>query len=205
MVALHGREHGRIPPRATQDADVLVNLRIVQDGTARFSRLLVQSGYELEGVDAFGVGHRFTDGRVKIDVLAPDGLAKGKTQLITIPPARTVSVPGGTQALRRSRRVDIKRGVRTGQIQCPDLLGAVLVKARAVEVADLPESQLIDLVFLFALIDDPRQLIGQFQGREQSWLRRRKELLDREHRAWRYLSVEDADNGHIAFRIMAGL
>jgi hypothetical protein len=205
MVSLHGRERGRVPPSATVDADVLVNVRVVQDATARFCKLLVDSGYELEGVDAFGIGHRFTDGRVKIDVLAPDGLAKGKAHLTTIPPARTVSVPGGTQALRRSRFVDIKRGKRAGQIPCPDILGAILVKARAAEVDDVPESQLSDLAFLLGLVEDPRQLANKFQGKERSWLRRRKELLDRNHRAWWDLPDEDADNGQIAFRIMAGV
>lgn len=204
MVSLHGRENGRIPPRATLDADILVDARVVQDGTTKFSQLLVDSGYELEGVDAFGVGHRFSDGRVKIDVLAPDGLSKSKTRLTTIPPARTVSVPGGTQALRRSRFVDIKRGLRTGRIPCPDLLGAILVKTRAVEVHDMPESQLSDLAFLLVLAENPRWLANQFQGRERSWLRRRKELLDRDHRAWRDLPDQDVDNGHSAFRIMAG-
>jgi hypothetical protein len=206
MVALHGHERGRILARSTVDADLLVNVRAVQEGTAQLSQLLIDSGFELEGVDAFGVGHRFTDGRVKIDVLAPDGLAKGKPELtITIPPAHTVSVPGGTQALRRSRPVEIKRGERTGHIPRPDLLGAILVKTRAVEVDDLPEAQLSDLAFLLGLIEDPRQLATQFQGKERGWLRRRKELLEREHPAWRDLPQEEADGGHIAFRIMTGL
>lgn len=205
MVALHGWALDRTPPRVSIDADVLVNVRIVQNGTAIFSRLLVDSGYELEGVDVYGVGHRFTHGRVKIDVLAPDGLSKGKSRLTTIPPARTVSVPGGTQALGRSHPMDIKRGVRRGQIPCPDILGALLIKARAVEVDDVPESQLLDLSFLCSLVEDPRQLLSRFRGKEQSWLRRRKELLNRDHWAWRALSDEDGDNGHIAFRILIGL
>ena len=205
MVCLHGYERGRILARSTVDADLLVNVRAVQDGTAQFSQLLVDSGFELDGVDAFGVGHRFTDGRVKIDVLAPDGLAKGKPGLTTIPPARTVSVPGGTQALQRSRPVEIRRSERIGHIPRPDLLGAILVKARAVEVDDVPEAQLSDLAFLLGLAEDPRQLATRFLGKERSWLRRRKELLDRGHSAWRDLPQEEADGGHIAFRIMTGL
>lgn len=205
MVSLHGREYGRTPPRGTVDADVLVNVRIVQNQMARFARLLVNSGYDLEGVDTTGIGHRFTNGRVKIDLLAPDGLAKVKANLTTIPPARTVSVPGGTQALNRSHLVDVKRGNRTGKIPCPNLLGAILIKSRAVEVDDVPESQLSDLAFLFSLVEDPRLLTSQFQGKERSWLRRRKELLDRDHRAWRRLTDKEADNGNIALRIMAKL
>jgi len=74
LVALHADEHGKHPPRGTTDADVLVNARAVQDGTERFSRLLVDQRFCLDGVSPEGIGHRFTDGRVKIDVLAPDGL-----------------------------------------------------------------------------------------------------------------------------------
>lgn len=66
MVALHAWERGRVPPRGTVDADVLVDVRVVRDGTERLSRLLIDGGYELEGVNAFGVGHRFTDGRIRI-------------------------------------------------------------------------------------------------------------------------------------------
>jgi hypothetical protein len=204
MVAVHGWERGRNLPRATVDVDVLVNVRVIQDGTAGFSRVLVADGYELEGVDAFGIGHRFSNGRIKVDVLAPDGLAGGKTRLTTVPPARTVSVPGGTQALRRSRQVEIKRGSRAGQIPCPDLLGAILLKARAVEVGDVPEAQLSDLAFLLGLVEDPRRLGQQLQGRERGWLRRRRKLLDRSDKAWRDLPEEMADNGCIAFRILSG-
>jgi hypothetical protein len=204
MVALHGRQRDRTPPRATSDADVLVDVRIVPEGTARFSKLLVENGYELEGIDSFGVGHRFTKGRVKIDLLAPDGLGRGKKHLVTLSPARTVAIPGGTQALRRTWLVDIKRKARTGRIPCPDLLGAILLKARAVEVDDVPASQLSDLAFLLSLVEDPRKLVGQFQGKERSWLRRRKELSDRNHRVWREQPEEEADNGHIAFRILIG-
>ncbi len=205
MVALCGWEHGRVTPRATTDADVLVNARVARQGTTRLSRLLVDSGYRLEGVDTFGVGHRFSNGRVRIDVLAPDGLTRGKTRLVTVPPARTICVPGGTQALARTRPVDVRRASRTGRIPCPDLLGAILIKARAVEVDDVPESQLSDLAFLLGLVEDPRQLAKGFRGKERSWLRRHRELMDRNHRAWRGLADQDADNGHIAFRIMTGL
>jgi len=205
MVILHGLERGRSLARATVDADVLVDVRAIRDGTARLSQLLVDSGFELEGVDAFGIGHRFFDGRTRIDVLAPDGLPKRGLRLTTtIPPARTVSVPGGTQALHRSRMVDIKRGRRTGLVPCPDLLGAILLKARAVDVDDLPEAQLSDLAFLLSLVEDPRQLAGQLKGRERSWLRRRGELLDRTCPAWRSIPERDADDAHIALRVLCG-
>lgn len=74
MVALHAHENGRPPPRGTIDADVLVNVRAVQDATEKFSQLLLDNRFQLDGVSPEGIGHRFTDGTVKIDVLAPDGI-----------------------------------------------------------------------------------------------------------------------------------
>jgi hypothetical protein len=94
MVALHAYEHGKVPPRGTTDADVLVNVRAMQDATENFSRLLVDQHFQLDGVSPEGIGHRFGNGTVKIDVLAPDGLDRQRSRLTTVAPARTVSVPG---------------------------------------------------------------------------------------------------------------
>ncbi len=205
MVILHGLQRGRTLARSTIDADVLVDVRVLRGGTARMSQLLLDRGFELDGVDAFGVGHRFKGGMVRIDVLAPDGLGSNLPRLTTtVPPARTVSVPGGTQALHRTRKVEVSWGTRVGAIPCPDLLGAILVKARAVDVDDVPEAQLADLAFLLTLVDDPRELVAQLRGKERTWLRRRTELMDRRCRAWRSLTEGDADDGHIALRILAG-
>lgn len=205
MVALHAHERGRSPPRGTIDADVLVNVRVGQNATERFSKLLLDQQFELDGVSAEGIGHRFTDGKVRLDVLAPDGLDRRRARLTTVPPARTVCVPGGTQALGRSQPVDVRLGELKGQVPRPDLLGAILIKARAVEVDDVPAAQLGDLAFLLALVPDPRELAEQLRGKERTWLRRRKELLERTAKSWRALPAEEADNGHIAYRILAGL
>jgi len=166
MVKLHGWERGREYIRGTTDADVVVNARAVQDATERFSNLLLEQDFELDGMSPEGIGHRFTDGTVKIDVLAPEGLGKRKSRLTTVPPARTVSVPGGTQALHRSELVQVKLGEVQGRIPRPNILGAILVKARAVEVDDVPKAQLGDLAFLLSLVEDPRARVRSiFVGR----------------------------------------
>src|SRR5258708_23391367 len=48
MVALHGMEHNRMPSRLSQDADVLANVRAIQDATRRLSQALVRRGVEGE-------------------------------------------------------------------------------------------------------------------------------------------------------------
>ena len=205
MVNLHGIENDRVLGRATVDAGLLVDVRRVRGGTARLSQLLIEQGFELDGIDGFGVGHQFSRGPARFDVLAPDGLPKRGAHLTTtIPPAHTVSVPGGTQALQRSRLVEVRIGARQGRIPCPDLLGAVLIKARAADVDDVPNAQLSDLAFLLTLVEDPRVLATELRGQERQWLKRRSELLERSHPAWRLLSERDADDGFIALRILAG-
>jgi hypothetical protein len=207
MVALHAYEHRKAPPRGTAAADVLVSVRVAPDAIERICRLLVRLQLHLDGVSAGGVGHRFTDveRKVRIDVLAPDGLDRKRARLTTVGPAHTVCVPGGTQALHRSEPVDVRLGELRGQIPRPDLLGAILIKARAVEVDDAPEAQRGDLAFLLSLVRDPRALVGQLHGKERAWLRRRRELLDRTAAWWRLLPPDDAEDGQLAFRIIAGL
>lgn len=203
MVALHGLEVGRKPPKATTDADLVVNARVVGFKIASFAAALEDAGYQLEGISAEGVGHRFSNGKVSLDVLAPDGLDSARIDLTTIAPARTISVPGATQALNRSELVTVTVDETTGSIPRPSLLGALLVKARAVDVDDVPQSQLQDLAFLLSIVPDPDELQAELRGSERRWLQRRVELADREASAWSALSPEEADNGFAAFRILA--
>jgi hypothetical protein len=85
MVALLGWANDRVAPRASHDADILVNARMASDGTARISRDLQKRGFILNGV-----------GR--------------RARLFTVAGARTVAVPGGTQALKRSLRINVRAG-----------------------------------------------------------------------------------------------
>ena len=74
MVALHGWMRGRTPIRQSKDADILVNVRMVSEGTAAVSQALIRDGYELRERSVGGHGHSFGRGEVSFDVLAPDGL-----------------------------------------------------------------------------------------------------------------------------------
>lgn len=200
MVALHAYEHGRIPPRSSLDIDLVVNVRVLANGTRLIAEALRADGFELEGIDNFGVGHRFRRDQVSFDVLAPDGLGPN-TRVLTVPPARTVSVPGGTQALSRTEIVCIRVGDTTGFVPRPNLLGGVLVKARAVGVDDVPESQRVDLAFLLSLGQNPRSLRDTLASAERRWLRDRAELLDPQHAAWR--GIDNPDPGLRALRILS--
>lgn len=202
MVALHGFEAGKNPTRASTDADLVVNARIVGTKIADFARALEESGYTLEGMNSDGIGHTFTDGCISFDLLAPDGLASARLNLRTVGTARTDSVPGGTQALRRTETVEIQVGGTVGVVPRPNLAGAILIKARAVDVDDVPRAQLADLAFLLSLIKDPAGMREELSNRERGWLRRRTELSERDSAVRDTLAAGEADDALAAFQIL---
>jgi hypothetical protein len=184
MVTLYALEHGRTPPRFSLDADALINVRLIPRGTERFSQLLLDLKYELVDVSGFGHGHRFKRGSVLIDVLAPEGLNAVKRR-ITVPPLYTVEVPGGSQALQRTELVDVAVGDARGVLPRPNLLGAILVKTRAIAVDDAKDSQRLDTAFLLTLVVDPEALATTITASEKAWLRAHSELNDPDGVWWR--------------------
>jgi hypothetical protein len=184
MVTLYALEHGRTPPRFSLDADALVNVRLIPHGTQRFSKLLLELGYELIDVSGFGHGHRFRRGGVDIDVLAPDGL-HSVDRRVTVPPLHTVEVPGGSQALQRTEVVEVDLGGRRGALPRPNLLGAILVKTRAIAVDDAKDSQRIDVAFLLTLVEDLQGTASTITSPEKRWLRAHPEMNDPDRAWWR--------------------
>lgn len=76
-----------------------------------------------------------------------------------------------------------------------------MIKARAVDVAEDPDKHRRDLALLLAMADDPRSLRDEMRKTERGWLRRRPELLDPRHPAWR--TTPNAEEARIAFEILA--
>lgn len=91
-----------------------------------------------------------------------------------------------------------------GRLPRPNLLGAILLKARAVDVDDVPESQRSDLALLLGLVADPDALVREFRGDERQWLARRREMDDPAGAAWRGLEEADVRRGVVALRQLAG-
>lgn len=200
MVALHGWKAGSHQIRPSRDADVLVNVRAVTQGTMRMSQRLIDHGYRLDGHSPEGVGHRMVRDRVSIDVLAPDGLSQG-ANLQTVAGARTVRVPGGTQALRRSVGLVVSSRDASGAIPVPDLLGALLVKIRAIEVDDAPEAQRSDVAFLLSLVQDPDPLAQALNTTERKWIRRHRYFADPDHSSFR--GIANPTDAAIVYRRLA--
>jgi len=201
MVAVHGWQRGREQIRPSKDADILVNVRAVTDGTTRVSRALLDRGFELEGISPEGIGHRFIGKGVRMDILGPDGVGV-HTRLGTVPGAHTVAVPGGTQALQRTQDVAARSRTSPGKLPIPTMLGAILVKVRAIDVDDQPHAQRRDVAFLLSLVDDPDPLVADLKSSERNWLRRHPSFGDPTEDCYRGLA--EASDAAIVYRRLTG-
>jgi hypothetical protein len=176
MVALFAIEAGQ-RSRPTKDIDILGDARQRPSATERLANHLLDLGathHEISGFDR-EKGFRFElDGQV-IDVLAPDGLGKPAK---TSRQFRTIQIPGGSQALSRIERVALVVDGRRSEIFRPTLLGALLLKARALPASSHPDDQREDLVQLLSLVTDPRALASTMAATERRWLRTVEDKLD---------------------------
>lgn len=201
MVLLHSLENEAQAPRVSADIDVLVDARVAAGGIREFVNALGSLGFDLEGASPDGLAHRYGRDGVGIDVLAPEGLGP-RTDLTTTPPGRTLEVPGGSQALSRTEFVPIRFQQSTGYVPRPSLLGAIICKAAAVDIDDVPSAQRADLALLLSLVGDPLILASKLTSKDKARLRKRSEMGSPENPAWHTLNVHDADRGRAAYRLL---
>lgn len=205
MVELHAAEAGRDILRASLDADVLADARARPNPVRLIAQILADDEFVLEEPSYMGVGHTFVKGTVEIDLLAPEHLGeRSERARTTIEGAHTVEVPGGRQALARTELVAVSVGTREGRLPRPNLLGAILLKARAVDVDDVPESQRSDLALLLSLVPDSDALVRELRGEERKWLARRREMDDPTAPSWRGLGERQVQSGLVVLRQLAG-
>ena len=173
MVQLHAAEH-QSDSRLTDDIDFLGDSHRSPSMTQRIARTLRSRGAEMRMPPSSNerLGYRFElDGEI-VEILGPDGV---KTDPKTIGRYTTVQAPGGTQALRRSEIAMVSLdGQPAIAMRRPSLLGAILVKARALaaERKEKADSDRQDLTLLFSLVEDPRALAeeGGLRKSEKKWL-----------------------------------
>jgi hypothetical protein len=196
MVSLHAWSAGREPNRLSRDADTLVNVRLAARGAEHFAKRLADRGFE-QKITPMGIGHRFTRGPVAIDVLAPDHLG-ASTRPRVGQGTRTIEVPGGTRALQRSQPMTVVSRSETGDVPTPDLLGAIIVKVRAIAVDDAPAAQRADVALLLSLVHDAGALAIESSSRDRKHLRRHGAFGDPTSACWR--KIPDAEHGALVYR-----
>lgn len=209
MVLLHGLEQDRTPPAASADLDVLADVQSDQRSLNRLVTGLGDLGFVPAGMSPQGnLLHRYqrgiAPGLLVVDVLAPDNLGP-RADLTTTPPGRTLEVPGGRQAVRRTESVPVRLGERVGTIRRPSLLGAIVAKAAALSIKTAPpDRHYRDLAFLLSLPMDPMKMREQVEKSDRKRLALASALHDPEHAAWRELGDDTARaDGHAAYMFLS--
>jgi len=127
MVAVHATSWGVEVPRATDDGDIVVDVRTFTRSALRdVADALVADGFGSEQSPEGIV--RFTKGDAKIDLLAPDGLG---AEPVETGKGRVVQAPGATQAVKRAGPVIVELASERFEVCTPNLLGAIVAKAAA--------------------------------------------------------------------------
>ncbi|MFO6451483.1 MULTISPECIES: hypothetical protein [unclassified Aeromicrobium] len=204
MVLLHVLEHGLEPPQISQDGDVIADIRADPAALMAISAELEDMGFAPE-ISTDGIAHRYTrvsePSPLVIDVLAPEGVGD-RANLVTSPPGRTIEVPGGTQALKRTELVTIRHETRDGSLPRPTLLAAIVGKAAATQLPR-PERHYRDLALLLCLVDDPFGMVDELTTKDRRRLRSAKLLDDEAHPAWALVPSEIRSRGQIAYGILS--
>ena len=161
--------------RPTTDIDVLGNARRRPSGPRTLAQMLDDLGADMAIPPSTNPrsGYKFElDGEV-IEVLGPDGL---RDQPQTIGSFESIQIDGGTQALQRTEKVLVSvSGGSPITVRRPTLLGAILLKARALDRVKAKRAEhRQDLIRLLSFVEDPRDLAsaGELTGNQKNWLRR---------------------------------
>lgn len=217
MMHVLAAEHGAESIRPTDDADVVVDVSVQPNGTEKLSSWLLAKDFDFAGASPDLVGHRFVRktslgiGEVAIDVLALSHVGL-RASLTTVAPARTVEVPGSNQAFSRSRLIDVTtsdfadQNERSGSVRCPNLLGALILKAAATTIAvrDNPHRDWQDAALLLSVLADPLDAKVDLGKRDRQHLNRLRPLLDANHVGWENLSSNARRQGRTALSILIG-
>lgn len=199
MVILHAMAQGVARPTISRDADVVVDVRALKP--RRVTAHLAGRGFDLDHVDPFGVGHRFVRGRVVFDILSIDNMGR-RADVVTIPRAHTVEVPGARSAMERLDFARVHVDARHGQVPVPDWIGALTLKSRAaLAFHEDRERHVQDLALLLSLPVDITALGETVSQRERRYFRRAFDLID--ERAWRAVSsAVDVRQGRAAAQLL---
>jgi len=164
MVHLLCAERGVWPMRPTDDTDAALDVRGRPDILEAFTKELYDAGLRIVTTTPDGHQPHWANlqTNAQIDLLIPTNLGDRASSRQGFSGGTTISSPGTQQALNRSQRVDVElvNGL-VGQVNRPNLLGALVVKAAAWSADTMNNDRhLLDFVTLSGLIRTPEDLKG---------------------------------------------
>jgi nucleotidyltransferase AbiEii toxin of type IV toxin-antitoxin system len=178
MVQLLAVRYGVPSSRLTIDIDILADSRRRPSSTERIGTTLTRLGFEVveqarlrDPETAF----RFERAGTIVDLIAPEKTGR-RTTPKTVGNFQTIEVPGGTQALARTEALLVRLDDTKSTVRTPTLLGAILLKARAIRSGHRDQDR-DDLVVLLACVEDPIALREDLERTERGWLRSAEEAL----------------------------
>jgi hypothetical protein len=172
MVQLLAGRYGVPSTRSTVDIDILADSRRRPSSTELIGATLTKLGFEVVEQTRLRdpeTAFRFERTGTIVDLIAPEKSGRRKPPK-TIGNFQTIEVPGGTQALARTEALLVRLDDAESMVRTPTLLGAILLKARAVRSGHRDQDR-DDLVVLLACIEDPIALREDLKRTERGWLR----------------------------------
>ncbi len=200
-VHLLAAEAGESPTRVTTDADVLVRVKVLADGTVRISEWLQSQGLTFEGASAFEVGHRFSNGDVSVDLLVQSHLGE-RAERRTVGQNRAPEAVGGAALLAAGEVVPVApAGGQVVHVPRPNLATTIAGKAIAPLRLEDPDRHLHDLAFLLGLATQPIEIADKLEARHRTAISRATNIID-ERDFWVY--ANDPQAAQVVARIIAG-
>ena len=171
MVALHVHLAGGVPRRTTTDVDIVADILTDRNAFHACKAVALDMGLEAQPSITGKNLHRFSGPAGHLDLMVPDHLPTNLTRQFTRP--TPVPVAGGQRALDRRMVAHIDTEAGPASIPLPDLVGAIVIKARAArsDARDRNRHH-TDIAQLAAIIDDPIDLCESLDTKEKRYLRR---------------------------------
>lgn len=201
MVQLLAERYGQRGLRPTDDVDFLASSRTRPSATERIAAKLQELGFRLAapvGVD-LKTAYRFTREDEVVDLLGPDGVG---TPPKTVGDLETIEIKGGSQALARSECVLVRLDGRETRVRCPSLLGAILLKSRAI-MSPHRDQDREDLVRLLLCVEDPVQMRDDLRKTERRWLVTAEKKLNLDDQGLTSLfTTEETQRARAAYQLL---
>lgn len=135
LVRLHLADSSRppVPQRATEDIDVILNVKASRANIKRFENALAKCGFVSDGVNASGANHRWVReaDQAQIDVLAPAGITETVQSWSFDRLGKLIPTRGAHFSLEEVEKLEVDVRGHRFWVPAPSILGALYGKCSA--------------------------------------------------------------------------